>query len=163
MSKAVEKKIAELIAGEVEAAGYDLVRVQITGGGKYATLQVMAERKDGAGMTVEDCAKISSAVSPVIEADAEWADRYALEVSSPGIDRPLVKLGDYERFQGHVAKFELIKPREGQRRFQGRIAGVSGEVVEFDTDKGVQIIPFENIERAKLVLTDELLKTKQEK
>jgi ribosome maturation factor RimP len=163
MSKAVENKIAERIAGDIDAAGYELVRVQITGGMKYATLQIMAERKDGVGMTVEDCAAISGAVSPIIEADADWTDRYDLEVSSPGIDRPLVKLRDFERFKGHVAKVELKVSVEGQRRFQGKISNVSGEAIEFNTDKGVLNLPFETIERAKLVLTDELLKTKQEK
>jgi ribosome maturation factor RimP len=158
MSKAVENKIASLIAGKIEDAGYDLVRVQITGGGKYATLQIMAERKDGAGMTVDDCAAISSVVSLVVEADPELAERYGLEVSSPGIDRPLVKLSDYERFQGHVAKIDLSAPMAGQRRFQGKIGKVAGDDIELDTDKGTVKIPFGAIERAKLVLTDELLK-----
>jgi ribosome maturation factor RimP len=118
----------------------------------------MAERKDGAGMTVEDCAAISSAVSEIIEADADLADRFDLEDSSPGIDRPLVKLRDYERFLGHVAKVELKSPVSGQRRFQGKIAGVSGEEIEFGVDKGVLKVSFKDIERAKLVLTDDLLK-----
>ena len=158
MSKAVENKIVDLIAKNIDAAGYDLVRAQIVGGGKYATLQIMAERKDGVGMTVEDCAKISGAVSSIIEADADLADRFDLEVSSPGIDRPLMKIRDYERFQGHVAKIELKAPLEGQRRFQGKIVNVLGEEIEFSADKKVLKVPFKDIERAKLVLTDELLK-----
>jgi ribosome maturation factor RimP len=158
MSKAVENKIVDLIAKDIDAAGYDLVRAQIVGGGKYATLQIMAERKDGVGMTVEDCAKISGAVSSIIEADADLADRFDLEVSSPGIDRPLMKMRDYERFQGHVAKIELKAPVEGQRRFQGKIVNVLGEEIEFSADKKVLKVPFKDIERAKLVLTDELLK-----
>jgi len=158
MSKAIEKKIAALIAGDIGTAGYELVRVQITGGGKYAALQIMAERDDGKGMTVEDCATISRAVSEVIEKDAELADRYDLEVSSPGIDRPLVKLQDYARFQGHVAKIELNAAIDGQRRFQGKIEAVSDERVELGTDKGKVSVPFDEIEKAKLVLTDELLK-----
>lgn len=158
MSKLIENKIAEIISGVVDAAGYDLVRALITGGGKYSALQIMAERKDGAGMTVEDCATISRAVSEIIEADVELADRYDLEVSSPGIDRPLVKLQDYVRFQGFVAKVELTAPLEKQKRFQAKIVGVSGELIEFNTDKGTLSVPFTTIERAKLVLTDELLK-----
>ncbi len=158
MSKAVENKIAALIADDIGAAGYELVRVQIMGGGKYAALQIMAERKDGVGMTVEDCATISSGVSEKLEADAELADRFDLEVSSPGIDRPLVKIADYARFQGHVAKIELSAPREGQKRFQGAIVGVSDEEIEFGTEKGAIRVPFGAIERAKLVLTDALLK-----
>jgi len=158
MSKAVETKIAELIADKVESAGYDLVRVQIIGGGKYATLQIMAERKDGAGMTVEDCTAISGVVSSAIEGKADLADRFDLEVSSPGIDRPLMKPADYVRFQGHVAKIELKEPVEGRRRFQGAIGAIVEETVEFRADKKVVKVTFEIIERAKLVLTDELLK-----
>jgi ribosome maturation factor RimP len=161
MSKAIENKISGLIAGGIDAAGYDLVRVQIMGGGKYAALQIMAERKDGKGMTVEDCAAISRAVSEIVEADADLADRYDLEVSSPGIDRPLVKMQDFVRYQGHVAKVELDAPLGGQKRFQGKIVGTAGEEIELDTDKGVVRLPFAAIDRAKLVLTDELLKQQE--
>ena len=158
MSKAVENRIGSLIASDLDAAWYDLVRVHLSGGGKYAALQIMAERHDGIGMTVEDCARISRLVSEKVEADKDLADRYDLEVSSPGIDRPLVKPADYARFEGHVAKIEVGAPIEGQRRFQGKIAGVSGETVAVATEKGSVNIPFGAIERAKLVLTDELLK-----
>ena len=161
MSKAVENKIADLIASKIESAGYDLVRVLIMGGGKYATLQIMAERKDGVGMKVEDCEGISVLVSSIIEADAELADRFGLEVSSPGIDRPLVKVRDYEKYLGHVAKVELNVSVEGQRRIQAKINGVSGEEITFDADKKVLKVPFKDIERAKLVLTDELLKSRE--
>jgi ribosome maturation factor RimP len=118
----------------------------------------MAERLDGAGMTVEDCAAISKMVSAHLEADKDLADKYDLEVSSPGIDRPLVKLQDFARFQGHVAKVELNAVIEGQRRFQGKIVGVAGDVVAFGTDKGIVSVGFGAIEKAKLMLTDELLK-----
>ena len=158
MSKSVEKSITDLVAGDIVAAGYELVRVYISGNGKYAALQIMAERQDGAGMTVEDCAAISKLVSAKLEADAELADRYDLEVSSPGIDRPLMKLQDYARFQGHVAKVELEAPVEGQKRFQGKIARVSGDAIEFGTEKGLVNVAFAAIAKAKLVLTDELLK-----
>ena len=158
MSKAIEKNITDLIEADIKAAGYDLVRVHMSGGGKYAALQIMAERLDGVGMTVEDCAAISRTVSKHLEAHKEFADKYDLEVSSPGIDRPLVKLQDYARFEGHLAKVELGVPVEGQRRFQGKIARVSGDVVEFGTEKGAISVAFDGIEKAKLVLTDELLK-----
>jgi len=118
----------------------------------------MAERHDGVGMTVEDCANISRLVTEKLEADKDLADRYDLEVSSPGIDRPLMKLQDYTRFQGHVAKVELNAPVDGQKRFQGKITQVAGNVIEFDADKVSVKVPFEQIEKAKLVLTDELLK-----
>ena len=158
MSKAVENRIGSLIASDLDAAGYDLVRVHLSGGGKYAALQIMAERRDGVGMTVEDCAKISKAVLEKLEADKDLADRYDLEVSSPGIDRPLTKLADYVRFQGHVAKVDLNAPIEGQNRFQGKIVGEAGDVISFATEKSPINAPFDAIERAKLVLTDELLK-----
>jgi ribosome maturation factor RimP len=158
MSKPVEKKIAGLIAVDIDAAGYELVRVQITGGGRYSTLQIMAERRDGVGMTVEDCAALSRLVSEKIEADKELADRYDLEVSSPGIDRPLVKLSDFERFVGHVAKVELGAPLNKMKRFEGKIARVLDDVIEFETDKGAVSVAFAAIDRAKLVLTDDLLK-----
>jgi len=158
MSKAVESRINALIVQEIAAIGYDLVRVLVTGGGKYSTLQIMAERKDGVGMKVEDCAAISRLASEKIEADPTLADRYDLEVSSPGIDRPLVKLADYERYQGHVAKIELDAPVNGKRRFQGKITRVSGDEVEFEADKDTMRVHFAAIEKAKLVLTDELLK-----
>ena len=159
MSKAIESKITELVTGEIDAAGYDLVRVKINGGGKYATLQIMAERKDGVGMKVEDCAKLSGVVSLKIEADADLANRFDLEVSSPGIDRPLTRIRDFERFQSHVAKVELDVPVEGQKRFQGKIGNVGGGEIEFLVDKKVLKTAFENIVNAKLVLTDELLKS----
>ncbi len=158
MSKVIEQKIGDLIAGDVDAAGYELVRVYISGAGKYSALQIMAERKDGAGMNVDDCAVISKLVSVMLEADKDLADKYDLEVSSPGIDRPLVRLADYARYAGHVAKVELSAAKEGQKRFQGKIAGVAGDVVGFDTDKGKLAVAFGEIEKAKLVLTDELLK-----
>ena len=158
MSKAIESKIAGLIAADIDAAGYELVRVQITGGGKYAALQIMAERRDGAGMTAEDCAAISRQVIEKMSADKDLADKYDLEVSSPGIDRPLMKLQDYTRFQGHVAKVDLGTPINGQKRLQGKIVQVAGEVVEFETEGGALSVPFKGIDKAKLVITKELLK-----
>jgi ribosome maturation factor RimP len=158
MSASVESKIQNLIAGDLATAGYDLVRVLVKGSGKYAALQIMAERQDGVGMTVTDCTIISKAISEKIEADKDLADQFDLEVSSPGIDRPLVKLADYERYEGHVAKVELDAPIEGQKRFQGKIAKISGDMIEFGTEKGALKVPFGAIAKAKLVLTDELLK-----
>jgi ribosome maturation factor RimP len=158
MAKSVESRINELVAGDIAASGYELVRVLIKGNGKYATLQIMAERKDSVGMTVEDCVLISKSVSAMLEADKELADRFDLEVSSPGIDRPLMKLQDYTRFQGHIAKIELGTPVGGQKKFQGKIARVSDDAIEFGTEKGAVNVPFEAIAKAQLVLTDELLK-----
>lgn len=159
MFKTIENKISDLIAGAVEAAGYELVRVMLAGRGSNASIQVMVERKDGAGMIVDDCASVSSLVLPVLEADEALAGKYDLEVSSPGIDRPLVKAKDFARFLGNVAQVELRVPVDGRRRFQGRIADVSGEDLTFELDKGdVFKTSFADVERAKLVLTDALLK-----
>lgn len=157
MSKAVEKKIADLIEGKISEAGYELVRVQIMGGGKYATLQVMVDRKDGEGITVDDCAAVSEIVSGLVEVDPDLTERFGLEVSSPGIDRPLVRLKDFEKYVGHLAKIELNEPLNGKRRFQAKIAKVANEEIEFVVDKEPLKVPFTSIERAKLVLTDELM------
>jgi len=157
MSKHVENKVVALIEAPVQEAGYELVRVQVKGGGQYATLQIMAERKDGVGMTVDDCASISGIVSLLFEADADLAEKFALEVSSPGIDRPLVRLKDFDRYKGFVAKVELKSPKDGQRRFQGKIDAVSGDTITLALDKGVVHLLFEDVDQAKLVLTDELL------
>jgi len=162
--KAVETKITDLIAPDLLAMGYELVRIQLTGGGRYATLQVMAERSDQHPMTVDDCVKISHAASAKLDADDTIADRYTLEVSSPGIDRPLVQLKDYERFTGHLARVELAAPLHelgiSQKRFQGKINRVTGQdanaAVEFHTEKGAISIPVHAIAKAKLVMTDAL-------
>jgi ribosome maturation factor RimP len=161
MSKTIESTIEDLLAKIIENAGYALVRVHVSGGGKYAALQIMVERRDEVGMTVEDCAKISKLVSAQLESDKDLADKYDLEVSSPGIDRPLVKLKDYERFQGHVAKIDLEKPFGKHKRFQGAILSVTGSDVEFETETGPIKVAFDQIEKAKLVLTDKLLKAAQ--
>jgi ribosome maturation factor RimP len=166
MAKAnVETKINDLIASDLSAMGYELVRVQVTGGGQYATLQVMAERADGKPMTVEDCVAISHAASSKLDTDDTMADRYTLEVSSPGIDRPLIRLKDFERFAGHLARIELSAPLEvlgeKQRRFQGNIVRVKGQdndaAIEFRTDKGEISVPMIAIAKAKLVMTDQLV------
>lgn len=160
--KDVEVKVTRLIADDLAAMGYELVRVQVMSGGRYMTLQVMAERGDRKPMTVDDCVQISRAVSPLLDADDTMADRYTLEVSSPGIDRPLIRLKDFERFTGHVARIELETPLEvqgaKQRRFQGKIVRVSGREpdaeLELRTESGEVRLPVHRIARAKLVPED---------
>ncbi len=160
-AKPIEAKIANLVADPLLAIGYELVRVQLTGGGNFSTLQIMAERQDGKAMTVEDCTKISHAVSTYLEDDGV-SSHSTLEVSSPGIDRPLVRLKDFERFTGHLVRIELEAMIDGRKRFQGKILRVTGQpseaAVEFLTDTGDVRVPVEVIARAKLVLTDDLLK-----
>jgi ribosome maturation factor RimP len=168
--KDLEAKVNRLIAADLAAMGYELVRVQMTPGGRYLTLQVMAERADAKPMTVNDCTRISHEVSAKLEADDTLADRYTLEISSPGIDRPLIKLKDFERFTGHVARVELAMPLEGQpngrRRFQGSITRITRPQpeaeaeIEFHTETGDLRVPMNAIARAKLVLTEALLNVK---
>ena len=141
-----------LIQPTVEGLGYELVRVVVSGRHR-PTLQVMAERVDRAPMTVEDCEAISRAISAKLDVEDPLPEAYTLEVSSPGIDRPLVKAADYARFAGHVAKMECREPVAGQRRFTGRILSA--------TETGEVELPIPSITRAKLVLTDELIRAAQ--
>jgi ribosome maturation factor RimP len=149
-------KIETLIAPSLEAMGYRVVRVAVTGG-RRATLQVMAERVDDKAMTVEDCADISRTVSALLDVADPIATAYTLEVSSPGIDRPLVRREDFARFAGFEAKVELTAPVDGRRRFRGKLLGVEGDEVRLLVDAAPVALPLATVVRAKLVLTDELL------
>jgi ribosome maturation factor RimP len=150
-------RITAMIEPSLEAMGYRLVRVAFTGG-RRATLQIMAERRDDAPMTVDDCAEISRNVSALLDVADPIAERYDLEISSPGIDRPLVAREDYVRFAGYEAKLELSRPIEGRKRFRGRLLGFEEETVMLRLDGDGEVkLPFGDIAKAKLVLTDELL------
>ncbi|HLJ65254.1 MAG TPA: ribosome maturation factor RimP [Stellaceae bacterium] len=149
--------IDTLLAAPLQAMGYRLVRVSFTGG-RSATLQIMAERLDDAAMTVEDCAAITHAVSPLLDVADPIEGAYTLEVSSPGIDRPLIRREDFERFSGFEAKVELSRPLSGNRkRFRGRLEGVEDKHVRLALDEEVVRLPLADISKAKLVLTDELI------
>src|SRR5258708_25130091 len=119
----VVAKVEDLLAPVLEALGYGIVRVQLHSG-RRATLQIMAERRDGAAMSVDDCAQISRAASALLDVEDPITGAYDLEVSSPGIDRPLTRLQDFERFAGFEAKLETDRLLDGRRRFRGRILGV---------------------------------------
>lgn len=149
-------RIEKIIAPSIEAMGYAIVRVQLSGG-QRPILQVMAERTDGAPMTVEDCADISRAVSALLDVEDPIAGAYSLEISSPGIDRPLTRLRDFERFAGFEARVETRVAMEGRKRFRGILKGVEDGVVCVETGQGPARVPFDNIQRAKLVLTDALI------
>ncbi len=138
--------------------GFDLVQVRLTGGQKR-TLQVMAEPLDReAGMTVDDCAEISHAVSAVLDVADPIAGAYSLEVSSPGIDRPLVRLDDFVRFAGHEVRIEVDPPHDGRKRLVGRLEGVADNgAVLVTVDSAEWQVPVERIKKAKLVLTDALI------
>ncbi len=141
--------------------GYEVVRVQISGG-QRSILQIMAERADGAPMTVEDCADISRSVSALLDVEDPIREAYTLEVSSPGIDRPLTRLKDFERFAGFEARLESRMAIDGRKRFKGMLKGVEDGLVCVDTEQGPARLEFDNILRAKLVLTDELIRASQE-
>jgi len=149
-------KIRHLIEPSLNGMGYDLVRVRVTGS-NHPTLQIMAERKDRQNMTVEDCAIISRNLSAVLDVEDLISETYALEVSSPGMDRPLTRLEDYERFAGFEAKIETKQPYDGHRKFTGRLAGVRGQSIAIGGEAGEAEIRFDQIARANLVLTDELI------
>jgi ribosome maturation factor RimP len=149
-------RIAELVEPTVEAMGYGLVRIVINPG-RAPRLQVMVERKDDAPLSLEDCAEVSRALSAVLDVEDPIEGSYTLEVSSPGIDRPLTRAADFERFAGYEASVELTDPIEGQRRFKGRILGRNGEAVRMAGLEREVALPLRLIRRAKLVLNDELL------
>lgn len=139
----------------IEKAGFKLVRLRILGG-THKILQVMAERPDGS-MDVEDCAILSHALLDFIEAQDPIEGDYEIEVSSPGIDRPLTRLMDFARWSGHEAKLELHAPIEGRRRFRGVLLGLDGQEVAIRADGTDVKLPFRAIANAKLVLTDKLI------
>lgn len=124
------------------------------------TLQIMAERPDGT-MNVEGCTELSRTLSAVLDVEDPIRGNYDLEVSSPGIDRPLVRERDFERYAGFEAKVELAVPQEGQRRFRGLLQGLDEGLVVLQTDQGMAYLPFEDIDNAKLVLTDALIDAHQ--
>ena len=161
MASEQESEIARLVAPALDALGFAVVRVKLLG--KPArTLQVMAERQGGGVMTVEDCGEISRVISALLDVEEPISGSYSLEVSSPGIDRPLVRADDFERFAGHLAKIETRRALNGRRRFRGQLLGVTGDDVRAMIDGGVTAIPFADITAAKLVLTDELIAAGQE-
>lgn len=149
-------QIEALIAPSLEAMGYRLVRVAFTGG-RNAVLQVMAERADLKPMSMSDCSEITYAVSALLDVADPIEHAYTLEVTSPGIDRPLVRPEDYERFRGFEAKVELARPQDGRRRFRGRILGLAEDRVRLSLGAEEIELPFAQIQRAKLVLTEELI------
>ena len=149
-------RIEALIAPLVAELGFELVRVKFLSGTK-SRLQIMAERPDGT-MDVEDCAKISRAISALLDVEDPVPGEYILEVSSPGIDRPLTRLKDFARFEGFEAKVELQRLLNGRKRFRGVLAPVDGDIVQLTDEAGVlHRLPFALIDEAKLVLTDALI------
>lgn len=149
--------VTKLIEPEVEAMGFDLVRVVMVGGTSDPTLQVMAERPDTRQLDLDDCQAISRRISDLLDEQDPITGSYRLEVSSPGIDRPLTRLKDYADWAGHEARLKLAEPRDGAKQVSGTISGIDGGIVSIATPKGVREVPFESIASAKLLLTDKLI------
>lgn len=157
MEHTLHDKIAAIIEPSLAGMGYSLVQIRLMEGGRR-TLQIMAERRDGKNMTVDDCADISHSVSALLDVEDPIKGTYTLEVSSPGIDRPLVKREDFERFIGFEAKLETKLPVESRRRFKGRLKAVEGDMIVMQTAEGTDArIPLSSMQSAKLLLTDELI------
>ncbi|ADZ72723.1 ribosome maturation factor RimP [Polymorphum gilvum] len=162
IEQGLEARVAAIVEPVIEDLGYRLVRVKISAA-NGCTLQIMAERPDGT-MTVEDCEEVSRAVSPALDVDDPINRAYHLEISSPGIDRPLVRVGDFDRWSGHVAKVEMSVMQDGRKRFRGILLGAGDGTVRLrltDTPKDVADevrLPLAEIAEARLVLTDDLIR-----
>ncbi|MFT5785499.1 MAG: ribosome maturation factor RimP [Ascidiaceihabitans sp.] len=152
---AIDRRMAEIITPVIEDLGYELVRVRLMTG-KNTILQIMADKPEG-GIEVDDCAKISTAVGATLDVEDPIVEEYALEVSSPGIDRPLTRLKDFENFEGYEAKIETTELIDGRRRFKGQLAGIDGTDVLINVEEGTIGLQFSWLSDAKLVLTDELI------
>jgi ribosome maturation factor RimP len=153
-----EDKLLAIIEPASRDLGYEIVRIRLIGS-RSKTLQIMAERPDGKMASI-DCEKLSRGLSPLLEAEDPIESEYTLEVSSPGIDRPLTRMSDFERWIGWQAKLELDRSMEGQRRFSGELAGIDGDnvCINLDGESDTALIPFEWLANARLVLTDDLIR-----
>lgn len=148
-------RIEDIVAPTIVGMGYELVRVAMSRGG---TLQIMIERTDGQPMDVEGCALVSRALSAVLDVEDPVPTAYTLEVSSPGIDRPLTRPKDYARWAGHLARFETAEPIEGRRRFKGTLLGLQDDAVKLRLEDGQEAyLPLASVTRAKLEMTDALI------
>lgn len=156
---AIDRRLAAIITPTIEDLGYELVRVRLMGG-KTRILQIMADRPEG-GINVDDCAKISTGVSALLDVEDPIEENYTLEVSSPGIDRPLTRLKDFDMWNGYEARVETTEMIDGRRRFKGFIAGTEGDEVLITIEEGGEEVTiglnFEWLSDAKLLLTDDLI------
>jgi ribosome maturation factor RimP len=156
---AMDRRLASIVGPVIEGMGFELVRIRLMGG-NTRTLQIMADRPDG-GIEVDDCGEISTAVSAVLDVEDPIEENYILEVSSPGIDRPLTRLKDFEMWKGWEARIETTELVDGRRRFKGTLGGVEGEdvLIQIEEPGGPVVIglQFDWLADAKLILTDELI------
>jgi ribosome maturation factor RimP len=156
---AMDRRLADIVTPVIEGLGFELVRIRLMGGATR-TLQIMADRPDG-GIVVDECGDISLAVSAVLDVEDPIEENFVLEVSSPGIDRPLTRLKDFEMWKGWEARIETTELIDGRRRFKGMLAGVEGEEVLVELDEGTEPViiglQFDWLSDAKLILTDDLI------
>ena len=156
---AMDRRLADIIIPVIEGLGFELVRIRLMGG-QTRTLQIMADRPDG-GIEVDECGAISTAVSAVMDVEDPIEENYVLEVSSPGIDRPLTRLKDFDMWKGWEARLETSELIDGRRRFKGMLAGVEGEEVLIEIEEGQETLTiglqFDWLSDAKLILTDDLI------
>ncbi len=152
---AIDKRMADIVRPIVEDLGCELVRIRLMSG-KRTTLQIMAERPTG-GIEVDDCARISTELGAILDVEDPIEGDYALEVSSPGIDRPLTRLKDFDVWQGYEAKVETTELIDGRKRFKGELRGVEDNEVLIEIPEGIIGLQFDWLEDAKLILTDELI------
>jgi ribosome maturation factor RimP len=156
---AMDRRLADIIIPVIEGLGFELVRIRLMGG-QTRTLQIMADRPDG-GIEVDECGAISTAVSAVMDVEDPIEENYILEVSSPGIDRPLTRLKDFEAWKGWEARLETTELIDGRRRFKGMLAGVEGDEVLIEIEEGKETLTiglqFDWLSDAKLILTDDLI------
>lgn len=155
----IDQRIAQIVTPVIEGLGFELVRLRVMSG-KTRTLQIMADRPDG-GIEVDECATISTAVSAALDVEDPLDDAYTLEVSSPGIDRPLTRLKDFDAWNGYEARIETTELIDGRRRFKGTLAGVEGDEVLIELDEGEEAVTiglkFDWLSDAKLILTEDLI------
>jgi len=152
----IDRRLAEVITPVIEGLGFELVRVRYMGG-RTPTVQIMADRPDG-GIEVDECGAISTAVSAHLDVDDPIEEAYTLEVSSPGIDRPLTRLKDFDVWEGYEARIETTDLIDGRRRFKGILAGIDGNEVLIEIEEGTIGLQFEWLSDAKLILTDDLIR-----
>jgi len=152
----MDRRLFEIIDPIITTMGFEIVRIRLMGG-NTPTLQVMAQKPDGT-IEVDDCADISTAISAVLDVEDPVLDAYTLEVSSPGIDRPLTRLKDFKAWTGYVAKIETTELIDGRRRFRGELAGTEGDEVLITIDEGTIGLKFDWLADAKLMLTDDLIR-----
>ena len=156
---AIDRRLAEIVSPVIEGLGFELVRLRLQGG-RHPLLQIMADRPEG-GIVVDDCAAISTAVSAVLDVEDPIEEQYTLEVSSPGIDRPLTRLKDFDLWEGYEARLETSEQIDGRKRFKGILRGTEGDEVLVEIENGGEMVTiglqFDWLSDAKLVLTEELI------